>query len=379
MKGARSSLTRGPCSNRVARPKDIHGGDIWQASRLRGASPEELLDFSASINPLGFPASSRKALLSAVKSIPPYPDPSSSVLKEAIAGFHAIGTDEVVPANGSNEIINIIPRLLKRGPALIVEPAFSEYRKALELSGIRVRSHLLREQDGFRLDAARLRKAIEGCSAVYIANPSNPAGVLTLREELLDIISFAKNKGALAVVDEAFADFTGVSVIPEAVRAGNVIVLKSMTKFYAMAGLRLGYAVGARRLMARLSAFIPAWSVNTLASSAGVAALKDRAFRKKTLEWFETEKEFLFSGLASLGLTPFESSANYIMVKLNGGVDARELRSSLLEKNGILIRELSAFPGLGPEFFRVAVLGREANKKLVAALRGFLKSGPPLF
>jgi len=359
----------------VARPKDIHGGDIWQASRLKGASSEELLDFSASINPLGFPPSSRKALLSAIKSIPPYPDPSSTALKEAIAGFHAVGIDEVVPANGSNEIISIIPRLLKSGPALIVEPAFSEYGKALGLSGIRVKSHLLREQDGFRINCKSLKKAIEGCSAVYIANPSNPAGVLTGKEDLFDIMSFAKKKGVLVIIDEAFADFTGVSVIPESLRAGNVIVLKSMTKFYAMAGLRLGYGVGAKKLMARLSALIPAWSVNTLASSAGVAALKDRAFRKRTLEWFETEREFLFDGLASLsGLAPFESSANYIMVKLNGGVDARELRRSLLEKDGVIIRELSAFRGLGPEFFRVAVLGREANMKLIAALRGFLKA-----
>ncbi|MBI2400365.1 MAG: aminotransferase class I/II-fold pyridoxal phosphate-dependent enzyme, partial [Deltaproteobacteria bacterium] len=200
----------------MARPKDIHGGDIWQASRLRGASPEELLDFSASINPLGFPQSCRKALTNAIKSIPPYPDPFSTALKEAIAGFHAVGIDEVVPANGSNEIISIIPRLLKNGPALIVEPAFSEYRKALGLSGIKVESHLLREQNGFRLNAARLKKAIEGCSAVYIANPSNPAGVLTSREDLLEIISHAKTKGALVIIDEAFADFTGGSVIAEA-------------------------------------------------------------------------------------------------------------------------------------------------------------------
>jgi threonine-phosphate decarboxylase len=189
-------------------------------------------------------------------------------------------------------------------------------------------------------------------------------------------MSHARRKGCLVVIDEAFADFTGVSVIPEAVKAGNVIVLRSMTKFYAMAGLRLGYAVGAKKLMERLQSFIPAWSVNTLASSAGVAALKDSAFRKRTFEWFTTERRSLFRGLASIkGLAPFESSANYIMVKLEAGVDARELRRALFEKNGMLIRELSAFPGLGPEFFRVAVLGRDANKKLIAALRVFLRQG----
>jgi threonine-phosphate decarboxylase len=360
----------------VARPKDIHGGDIWQASRSNGSSPEELLDFSASINPLGFPASARRALSKAIKSIPPYPDPLSAELKEAAAAFHSVGIDEVVPANGSNELISVVPRLLKDGPALIVEPAFSEYKKALGLSGIKVKTHILREEDGFRLNAAKLKRAMEGCKAIYIANPSNPAGVLAEKEELLDVMSHARRKGCLVVIDEAFADFTGVSVIPEAVKAGNVIVLRSMTKFYAMAGLRLGYAVGAKKLMERLQSFIPAWSVNTLASSAGVAALKDSAFRKRTFEWFTTERRSLFRGLASIkGLAPFESSANYIMVKLEAGVDARELRRALFEKNGMLIRELSAFPGLGPEFFRVAVLGRDANKKLIAALRVFLRQG----
>ncbi|CAG1066571.1 threonine-phosphate decarboxylase [uncultured bacterium] len=360
----------------MAKPNDIHGGDIWQASRSKGTSPEELLDFSASINPLGFPASARRALSKAVKSISPYPDPSSAGLKEAAAAFHSIGIEEVVPANGSNELISVIPRLLKDGPAIIVEPAFSEYKKALGLSGIRVKSHILREVDGFRLNSAKLKRAMDGCKAIYIANPSNPAGVLTDKKDFLDVISHARKKGCLVVIDEAFADFTGVSVIPEAVKAGNVIVLRSMTKFYAMAGLRLGYAVGAKKLMERLQSFIPAWSVNTLASSAGVAALKDGAFRKKTFEWFEAERRFLFSGLASIeGLIPFESSANYIMVKLERGVDARELRAALFEKKGMLIRELSAFPGLGPEFFRVAVLGRDANKKLISALRVFLRQG----
>ncbi|MCC6503259.1 MAG: threonine-phosphate decarboxylase [Deltaproteobacteria bacterium] len=356
------------------RVKDIHGGNIWLASASRGTHPSDILDFSASINPLGFPASARKALLGAFKSIPPYPDPASTELKKAIANFHSIGTGEVAPANGSNELISVIPRLLKSGPSLIVEPAFTEYKKALELEGIKVKRHLLRERAGFRLNAKRLKKAMEGSSAVYIANPSNPSGARAGKDCLLDVIAHAGKTGALVVIDEAFADFTGVSVIPEAIKAGNVIVLRSMTKFYAMAGLRLGYAVGGKKLMARLAAFIPAWSVNTLASAAGVAALKDRAFRKRTLEWFECEREFLFKGLSSLsGLTPFESSANYVMVRLKEGVDARALRKWLLEKDGILIRELSAFPGLGPQFFRVAVLGREANKKLLAALKRFLR------
>lgn len=358
----------------MGRPRDIHGGDIWLASRSSGAAPSEILDFSASINPLGLPLSARKAIKNAIKSVPPYPDPKSIELRRALASCHGIDADQIVPANGSNEIISLLPRLLGKGPALIVEPAFSEYRKALASYGKKVTGLVLKRRDGFTLDVARLKKAMEGCSAVYIANPSNPAGVLTRKEALLDIISHARKIRALVIVDEAFADFTGINVIPEAIKAQNVIVLRSMTKFFAMAGLRLGYAVGDRHLMARLSEIIPAWSVNTLATAAGVAALSDRSFRKKSFEWFQSEKEFLFNGLSAIdGIEPFAPSANYIMARLSNGVDSRELKKALFEKDSILIRELSAFRGLGPEYFRVAVLGREANKKLLSALRGYLR------
>lgn len=358
----------------AGRSRDIHGGDIWLASRSSGSDPCGILDFSASINPLGLPASVEKALKRSIRTVVPYPDPASTELTEALSAFHAVGADEVVPANGSNEIISILPRIAGKGPALIVEPAFSEYRKALELNGFNVKSHVLKAGAGFRLHAEGIKKAIEGSSVVYIANPSNPAGVLTPVETILDIIHHAKKNGALAVIDEAFADFTGESVIPEAIKAPNAIVLRSMTKFYSMAGLRLGYAIGHKDIIRRLSELIPAWSVNTLATVAGVAALNDAAFRKKTFQWFLAERHFLFRKLSAIdGIEAFEPSANYIMARLGSGLDSRKLREALLEREGILIRELSAFRGLGPEYFRVAVLGREANRKLLSALRRYLK------
>lgn len=360
----------------AGRPRDIHGGDIWLASRSSGSPTAEIIDFSASINPLGLPASVEKALKKAIASVTPYPDPASTELKEALAAFHMISLDEVVPANGSNEIISVLPGMFGEGSALIVEPAFSEYRKALALHGLKIRSHVLKAQSGFRLDVGRLNKALEGASVVYIANPSNPAGALAPKEALLDIIWHAKRSGALVVIDEAFADFTGVSVIPEAVKAGNAIVLRSMTKFYAMAGLRLGYAVGHRKVISRLSGLIPAWSVNTLAAVAGVAALKDSGFRKRTREWFLAEKDFLYKGLSDMkGIRTFEPSANYIMASLDGGLDSRKLRQALFEREGILIRELSSFRGLGQDYFRVAVMGRDANMKLLSALRRYLRKG----
>jgi len=349
---------------------DIHGGNIWKASRTASKSLTGIIDFSASINPLGPPKASIKAIEDGIRLIPPYPDPYAFELREALSAFHAIPADNILPANGSTELIYLIPRFLKPGRALIVEPAFSEYRSALALSDIRAESFVLSKVDGFGLDLGRLgRKLAQGFSALYIANPANPTGVLYPEEEVLKVIDMAGRSGATVVLDEAFIDFSGGSVAKEAVKTENAIVLRSLTKFYSIAGLRLGYAIANRKITAGLSRLMPPWSVNTLASMAGAAALSDDAYRERTAAWLSEEKEFLSRAIASIkGLEPYPSSANYIMVRIGSRVSAKELAAALFKK-GLLIRDLGAFMGLGPELFRVAVLSREANRSLIEALR----------
>lgn len=358
--------------------KDIHGGDIWKAAKQASKPIERIIDFSASINPLGPPASAIKAIEEGLKLIPPYPDPSASALKEALSSGHSIPQENILPANGSTELIYLIPRLMKPGSALIIEPAFSEYKKALALSGWKAESFVLRKDEGFRLDLKKLGKRLsKGFGLVFMANPANPTGVLYSEEETLAFLNLARAHGTIAVLDEAFIDFSGGSVINEAVKAGGAIVLRSMTKFYALAGLRLGYAAAERKLISQLERLKPPWSVNTLSSLAGVACLADSRYRERTGSWLSTERDALSKGVASVkGLEPFTSSANYLMVRISRPrLEAGTLASRLLQE-GILMRDLSAFRGLGPEFFRVAVLGRDSNRLLVDSLREALgKSG----
>jgi len=353
--------------------KDIHGGNIWGVSKELKKSPGEIIDFSASINPLGMSPKAAQAVKSALPLAGSYPDPDSAALKEALAARYSIGTDELLPANGSIQLIYLLPQVLRPKRALIVEPAFSEYASALKPSGCAMDRLILKERDGFALDLKALagRLARNPADMVYIASPANPTGVATGRDALLEAASICRSAGSTLVVDEAFADFAEEeSIIEEAPSLSNVIVLRSLTKFFSMAGLRLGFMVAGRRTIRAFEKQMPPWSINSLASAAAVASLADERYRRATMGWLATERPYLFDRLGKVqGLTPFASDANFFLVKIEAaGVDSLTLRARLLE-DGIMIRELSAFRGLGKGFFRVAIRGRKENMRLIRSLK----------
>lgn len=352
--------------------KDVHGGNIWEACAHAGLSLDEILDFSASINPLGMPQTAAIAVRRGLSLTGPYPDPDSKALVAAISEAHGVDGRCILAGNGSTEFIFLIPRLLRPKRALIAEPAFSEYRAALSLEGCRVDSITARRSAGFGLDMSRLDAMLKsGYDIFVLANPANPTGVVLEKEAVMEVARLCARYSTTLVVDEAFADFCeGVSIKAEAGRLGNTIVLRSMTKFFSMAGLRLGFIVSNPRLIKSLAKEKPPWSVNTLASFAGVAALKDTLYAEKTRRWLSKERPALFEGMRALsGITPYPSAANYIMARIDGPrFDALSLRDALFRKK-ILIRELAAFRGLGRSYFRVAVRSAEDNRLLIEAMK----------
>jgi len=347
-----------------------HGGTVFASARSLGIAPEELLDFSASINPLGPAPGVREAVCSAFGKVLHYPDRESFELRRALADVHRVGIDNLVVANGSTELIYLLPRILPGTKGLIIAPAFSEYAQALDRAGWQTGHLLLSPADGFALSLEELAERLaEGCDLLFLCNPANPTGTLLPAKMIKEILRLCRRAGTFLVLDEAFMDFCeGESAKGLIAESGGGIVLRSMTKFYAVPGLRLGYAVGNPDIIGRCAENLEPWSVNTPAQVAGVASLASNGYRERTIGYVSVERDALARGLAGLpGLKPFSAAANYLLVEMHNGLTAAELRDKLLEKR-MLIRDCANFQGLDGRFFRIAVRTKEENRRLLAAL-----------
>jgi threonine-phosphate decarboxylase len=355
-----------------------HGGDVFAVARSLGVPPERLLDFSASINPLGMAPGVPQALAGCVERLVHYPDKDSAELKEALAACHGVNAAQLTVANGSTELIHLLPRVAGGRRGLIVAPAFAEYASALARCGWEIDYFCLDAQDGFALSLAALEEKLAGgYDMLFLCNPANPTGALLPRTTISAVLRLCQAHGTFFVLDEAFIDFceeeSAKQLIASAERA---VVLRSMTKFFGIPGLRLGYAIAAPGTIAALHALQDPWSVNTLAQVAGVVSLADRDYQERTRALVDRERERLAVALADLPeLTVFPSNANYLLVQIRSGMTAAQLRGTLL-KEGVLVRDCSNFEGLDGRFFRVAVRLNEENERLVQLLAGCFKANP---
>ncbi len=348
-----------------------HGGDVYHLARTLGVRVEDLLDFSANINPLGYPAGVPEAVQAALVDLVHYPDRRSFELRRDLAAYHGFSYEEVLVGNGSTELIYLVVRALKPARALIVAPAFSEYQEALEVARVPYEFHLTSEARHFTLE--RLPEA-PGAELVFLANPASPSGALLGPERLLPWLEAWEAAGVFVALDEAFIDFVEEASVKTYLRRfPRLIILRSFTKFFAIPGLRLGYLLATPKLITGLAAIQEPWSVNTLAQAAGRACLKDRDYMAHTRSLVAEERRHLFEGLQAVpGLTPFPGAANYLLVKLTlPSWTARRLRDRLLSR-GIIIRDASNFRGLDEHYFRVAVRRRDDNDRLLAALAACL-------
>ena len=348
-----------------------HGGNVFAVARALGIEPESLIDFSASINPLGMAPGVREALAGCIDRLLHYPDKHAADLKQSLAAYHGVATGELAVANGSTELIHLLPRIAGGKRGLIVAPAFAEYAQALERSGWQIDYLALKSADCFALCLRSLQqKLAEGYDLLFICNPGNPTGTLIPKSDIEGVIRLCEQSGTFLVLDEAFIDFCEEQSAKDLIRAcRRGVLLRSMTKFFAIPGLRLGYAIGAPETIDAISAMQDPWSVNTAAQVAGIASLSDSDYGLRTRKYVTDERERLAAELAGLSfLQVFPSRANYLLAEILNGMSAGELRSRLMEK-GLLIRDCSNFQGLDCRFFRVAVKLRAENDLLLSALR----------
>ncbi len=358
--------------------REAHGGNLYRLAEKLGVDEGEILDFSASINPLGVPKSAALEIRDTVKYLCNYPDPDTKQLRLWIAKDLIINPQSIICGNGSTELIYLVARALKPERVLIPAPTFSEYERAV-YSRKKIIHFPLYEKDGFALDPGEFISAMAGgvspasyksslttsIDMAFICNPNNPTGSLLKREDLLKIAEAAKSLKCYLVVDEAFIDFTPEdSIVREVENNPYLVVLRSLTKFYALSGLRIGYGVIPLTLLDIIKEHREPWTVNTLAQTAGIAALNDSAYRDETFKVIRNEKKTLEDGFRLLGIDYFPSAVNYYLIKLN---NAQEMVAALRNR-GIMVRDCSNFKGLDETFIRVAVKANNDNMRLLQEL-----------
>lgn len=344
----------------------VHGGDRLRAAERLGINPEDLLDFSSSINPFGPPEEAVRAILEASMDIRSYPDQWADRFVRALAEYHSVPAECLMAANGSIEFIHLLSVAFKPRTVALVAPDFCEYELAFCGQGADVSFIDLKRDDGFELDFNDPR--LRGAEFLILSNPNNPTGLLFDREALLELAVARRNEGKITVVDEAFSDFAPSASLIGKIEPG-LIVLRSMTKFYALAGLRLGYLIADPEHIKALRRFHWPWSANALAIAAGVEALRDSDFRRRSLEAVAKLRKDLFDSLSAFSwLKPYPSVANYLLVEMLGGLRSTDLAWALA-KSGILVRDCSSFRGLDDRFIRVAVRTADENSRLLKALK----------
>jgi threonine-phosphate decarboxylase len=306
-----------------------------------GALDPELLDFSANVNPLGPPDGVRAVLRSIEDVVARYPSPDAAGFGSAAARHHGIPEECLLPGNGSTDLIYLLANLFRGSRVRVLVPAFTEYEDACLAAAIPV-------NEG-------------GETVTFLGNPTSPEGKLLPKEEIL------RTAGTL-MIDEAFMDFTDgtESLVREAARDPRLIVIRTLTKLFAIPGLRLGYVVAVPETIRRLRELQPPWTVNALAEAAGVAALEDREFAAFSRRFVAERRAELFRGLRILGLEVRESVANFLLCRVP---DAKSL-SSKLRKRGIAIRNCDSFTGIEKNrYVRFAVRKRSDNERLLSVLR----------
>jgi len=353
----------------VAKPK--HGGNLKEVAKVTGRPAEDILDFSANINPLGPPDWLRPLVSATLSSIVHYPDPDCSNVVKAAAQRYGATDDEILVGNGTTEILHLLPRVLPASRVVIPVPAYVDYAAAAELGGLATEKTPIREEDGFALDLHDLDARLSGDELVFLGQPNNPTGLLLDADGLRGLA--AKRPATTFVVDEAFGEFVDDMDSLTRRRPPNIIVLLSLTKIYAIPGLRLGCVVADKDMIRRLRAVQPPWSVNTIAQVVGARALQDAGYLERTRVFVAQRRRELSCDLQSIrGLTVYPGRANFLFVRIDRkDTDASILARRLLD-NGIAIRVCDNYDGIDARFFRVAVRTEEENARLCQSLRHVL-------
>ncbi|WP_027416955.1 threonine-phosphate decarboxylase CobD [Aneurinibacillus terranovensis] len=353
-----------------------HGGDLTTASDLFGVRKDEWFDFSANINPLGPPVEVVERLHREMKGIIHYPDPAHRSFVRQLARKYAIDEEMLLVGNGAAECIALTILAFAPRQVGVIDPCFSEYRHLAEQFGASVSRCSVSHSAGSLPPLDGIYPLFRECDLVFIGHPNNPTGLMYTRGDLEVLAEWAEETDTWLVIDEAFLDFLSPgdqsTLLPSLHMFSRVILIRSMTKFYAIPGLRLGFSIANPTAIKKMKSRQVTWSVNSLALAAGEAALTAVDYEERSRELIARERTYLFENLCGrFGWKVWPGKANFLLVRLPYDRRADELQQRMGAK-GILIRNCSMYPGLTEHDFRIAVRSREENNRFLSVLSGVI-------
>ena len=347
-----------------------HGGDAKEFARLLGLNADILIDFSANINPFGPPAEILASVDASVAAVAAYPEIDAAPFIDSLAATLKIDADSILPGNGSADLLYWLFAWLRPRRVLLAEPGFADYRRAAEASGSEITTLNIRQEDDFDLDKELFESRAADVDAVVIGRPNNPTGRLVDGVWLSAMA--ARLPATVFLVDEAFIDFVdgALSLIRNSVGTRNLMVLRSLTKIFAIPGIRLGYLVGSSDIVSKMTLARPPWPLGCAQIAAGIAAAGLEGFVESSRSRLAQERRWLSAELKEMvEVEPLDGRANFILIKiLSPKVTSTELMVRLA-KMGFYIRDCRSFAGLSDRYFRIAVRTHEENIMLIDALR----------
>ena len=349
-----------------------------------GLKSENILDFSIPVNPLGPSKRAERKLKTHLPAALRNPDPRDGNLIKALAQFHGLSEEEILPGAGATALIPSIARALPVRRALMVTPLSGEYERALEATDRAPKTQIdyfeAREEDGFEVDVNGLISSLTlGYDALYLSNPGFPTGILTSKEDLLRVLAQTERHHTWFILDETSLDFLEEQSLKEKVNSSSrLVILRSFSNFFAIPGLRVGYLLGSREAVQEIRNIHPPRTVNALGQIAASESLQDQAHIRRTKDWMPKERERLAQGLRSIpGFVPYPGVADFLLVQLLPflGMDGGAIREGLLSQE-ILIGDCRPYRPLGPDFVFIAVRTRRENNLLIKALRRIVGNLP---
>ncbi len=360
---------------KLEQKEHFHGSDLEKIEEYYGIKKEDIISFSANVNPLGISYKLRECLAEHIDAITSYPDREYTQLRKCIGEYIHTDYQNIIVGNGSTELISLVIQILHPQKALIVGPTYSEYEHEVSLGGGRSHYFRLKESDEFQINVEELQEALtHNVDLLVLCNPNNPTSTQIDRKTMRSILDTCKEKGIFVMVDETYVEFSEsaeqITSIPLTQYYNNIIILRGISKFFAAPGLRLGYAIcGNHGLLKEIDSKKNPWTINSLAAIAGEIMFRDEEYIEDTKKLILSERNRICGILDTIPeIKYYPPHGNFVLVRiLKDTVTAGDLFDTAI-RQGLMIRDCSTFPFLDNKYFRFCFMKPEDNDALLKVL-----------